>query len=72
MKGSRIQSDVPLAEPADDPPLGEMVDIAECPLRHAVTEVITPSSQLRVQPAQQVGERSMKSAARKSTHLRHH
>ena len=54
-----VQPDVSLPEPADDPPEGEVIDVVEGPGRHAVTEVVAPAPQYRVQPAQQVFERSM-------------
>jgi len=46
-----------LAEPAHDPPEGEVIEIAERPRGHAVTEVVAPSPQHRFEPVEQVGER---------------
>ncbi len=54
-----VQPDVSFAEPADDPPEGVVIDVAECPRGHPVAEVVTPSPQRRVQPTQQVTERSV-------------
>ncbi len=71
-QGVHVQSDVSLLQPADDPPEGEVVDVVEGPRRDAVTEVVAPSPQRRVQPAEQVGERSMfRSASERSDLGRH-
>src|SRR5215207_5787366 len=59
-QGAHTDAGVSFLQPADDPPEGEMVEIAEGALRHAVAEVGAPTSDHRVEPAQQVGERAMR------------
>ena len=47
-QGVHVQADVPFTEPTDDPPEGEVIDIAEGPRGHAVPEVGAPAPQYRV------------------------
>ena len=68
-RGVHVQSEVPLAEPADDSPEGEVVDVAEGPLRHAVPEVRAPAPQDRIDAAQQVCERPMSCPVGELPHL---
>ena len=63
------QPEVPFLQPADDPPEGEEVDVAEGAFAHPVTEVVAPSPQHRVQPAEQVCKRSMLRSASQRPHL---
>ena len=56
-QGVFVQPDVPLGQPPEHPPEGEVVQIAEGPSGHPVPKVIAPAPQHRIDPAQQVGER---------------
>jgi len=59
VQGAPVEPRVPLAEPAHDPPEGEVIEIAERPEGHAVAEVGAPAPQHRVEPEEQGGERAM-------------
>jgi hypothetical protein len=67
--GAHADAGVSFLEPADDPPEGEVVQIAEGAFRHAVAEVGAPTSDQRVEPAQQVGECAMRCPPSQLSHL---
>jgi hypothetical protein len=58
-QGVPVQPGVPFAEPARDPPEGVVIEVAEGPRGHTVAEIVAPAPQNRVEPAQQVCERSV-------------
>jgi len=68
-QGVHVYPDVSFAQPVDDPPQGEVVDLAERARGHAVAEVVAPAPQRRVQAAQQVSERSVLGSAGQRAHL---
>ena len=68
-QGAHIQFRVSLLQPTDDPPEGEMIDIAEEVFHDAVLTICAPAPQRRVQAAQQVCERSMRCPAGKQSHF---
>src|SRR5699024_8115817 len=68
-EGAHVQLGVSLLQPADNPPEGEAVDIAEEVFDDAVLEVGAPSSQRRGKAAEQVGECSMGCPAGQRPHL---
>src|SRR3954471_9519667 len=59
-QGAHTEAGVTFLQPADDAPEGEVVEVAEGAFRHSVLEVGAPSSDHRVQPAQQVSEGAMR------------
>src|SRR5690606_35120976 len=44
-QGVHVQPEVSFAEPPDHPPEGEVIEVAEGPRGHSVTEVCAPASQ---------------------------
>jgi hypothetical protein len=68
-QGVHVQPDVSIAQPAHDPPEGVVIEVAEGARGHAVAEVVAPAPQHRVEPAQQVCERSVFRSAGQGPHL---
>ncbi len=62
---------MPFAQPADYPLPGELAEVAEGLLGHAVLEVGRPSPQHRVEPVQQVGQRPVVCSAGQRPHPCH-
>jgi hypothetical protein len=58
---------MPLGQRSEHPPEGEVVQVVEGPRGHLLPTVIAPAPQHRVDPAQQVCERSMQCPASQPT-----